>query len=178
MFHVLMSASFIVRPIIASSLRSAPSCVLGLPPHEASSAISRLLHAAGTPSPRGATALRPSGVRNSSRTNQDYICIFTRLLERATEGRRGISRGDGFFWGNFSTALAGGRGAASASTASRSQAPRGGSSAPLIWWRCSSACPRRVPSAPRRSLRTAKVWRRASWLGRELDACDGLRGRK
>ena len=99
--------------------------------------------------------------------------IFTRLS--TNERRSGApslplrSRGSS---SEFSTALAGGRGAASASTASRSQAPRGESSAPPIWWRCSSACPTQARAAQRRLLGTVAALRRVSWFGRALAACE------
>ena len=98
-----------------------------------------------------------------------YIYTTSRTSDRRAQ--RGLPLRQ--LLGNFSTALAGGRGAASASTASRSRAPRGGSSAPPVWWRCSSACPRRVPSAPLRSLRTVAASLRVSWFGRALVACEG-----
>ena len=106
------------------------------------------------------------------RTGMTYVYFYTTFDERTTKRRRGVLPRRRLL-GNFSTALAGGRGAASASTASRSQAPRGGSSAPPIWWIPSSACPTPTLSGQRRSPRTVAALRGASWFGRELAACEG-----
>ena len=101
-----------------------------------------------------------------------HMYIFTRLsTNERRSGAPGLRSRDSS--SEFSTALAGGRGVASASTASRSQAPRGGSSAPRVWSRPSSACPRRVPIAPRRSLRTVAASRGVSSFGSRSVACEG-----
>ena len=89
------------------------------------------------------------------RTGITYVYFYTTFDGRTTKRRAGSPAARSS--SEFSTALAGGRGAASASTASRSQAPREGSSAPPVWSRCSSACPRPTLSGQRWSLRTAKV---------------------
>ena len=98
--------------------------------------------------------------------------IFTRLSTNERRGGAPVYRSRDSS-SEFSTALAGGRGAASASTASRSQAPRGGSSAPPVWSRPSSACPTQARAAQRRLLGTAVASRRVSWFGRESVACEG-----
>ena len=100
-----------------------------------------------------------------------YVYFYTTFDERTTKRRAGSPAARSS--SEFSTALAGGRGAASASTASRSQAPREGSSAPPVWSRCSSACPTRARGAQRRSLRTVAASRGASWFGSRSVACEG-----
>ena len=176
MFHVLRSAPIVVLPsFTASSLRSS-FCAGAACPHEASGV--------RAPRHRRAVAARAqllsAGPRATSwqghrrlRTNRDYICIFY-TTSRTSDRRasRDLPRRR-LLLGNFSTALAGDRGAASASTASRSRAPRGGSSAPPVWSRPSSACPRRAPTWRRRSPRTVAASRGVSWLGRALVACEG-----
>ena len=97
--------------------------------------------------------------------------IYTTFDERTTKRRAGSPAARSS--SEFSTALAGGRGAASASTASRSQAPRGGSSAPPVWSRPSSACPTPTLSEQRRSPRTVAASQRVSCFGRALAACEG-----
>ena len=80
------------------------------------------------------TARRPSESKGTvnfvsrERTGITYVYFYTTFDERTTKRRAGSPAARSS--SEFSTALAGGRGAASASTASRSQAPRGGSSAP------------------------------------------------
>ena len=98
-----------------------------------------------------------------------YIYTTSRTSDRRAQ--RGLPLRQ--LLGNFSTALAGGRGAASASAGSRWQAPRGGSSAPPIWSRRSSACPTQARAAQRRSPRTVAASQRVSWFGREPVACEG-----
>ena len=149
-------------------------CAGAAQPHEASGArgpAERYAVAARAP----LLSARPKGRGIVNFVQNLHMYIYTTFDERTTKRRAGSPAARQL--SEFSTALAGGRGAASASTASRSRAPRGGSSAPPVWSRCSSACPTRVPSAPLRSLRTVSVSRGASWLGRALVACDGLRGR-
>ena len=101
--------------------------------------------------------------------------IFTRLsTSERRSGAPGLRPRDSS--SEFSTALAGGRGAVLASAGWRWQAPHGGSSAPQVWLRCSSACPRLILNAPRRSLRTVAASRGVSWFGpfgRALAACEG-----
>ena len=98
-----------------------------------------------------------------------YIYTTSRTSDRRAQ--RGLPPRQ--LLGNFSTALAGGRGAASASDALRWQAPRGGSSAPPFWWGLSSACPTQARAAQRRLLCTAVASRGVSWFGRALAACEG-----
>ena len=85
----------------------------------------------GTLSTRGPTARRPSEGKGTvvlERTGITYVYFYTTFDERTTKRRAGSPAARSS--SEFSTALAGGRGAASASDASRSQARRGGSSAP------------------------------------------------
>ena len=173
MFHVLRSAPIVVLPLSHSSLRSAPSCVWGCP------RTLRAVRREGSDEGSTPPARRvPRGLHcSSSVRSQKFVSNEPGLhmyilhdFRRTNEAARRVSSSE------FSTALAGGRGAASASTASRSRAPRGGSSAPPILLRPSSACPRRAPTWRRRSPRTVAASRGVSWFGRELVACDGLRG--
>ena len=168
-----------VLPIVALPLYqrlvtlSAVDCVWGCP-----RTLARGLHAAGTPSPRGLHCSPPvrrqlpgKGTVVLERTGITYVYFYTTFDERTTKRRAGSPAADGS--SEFSTALAGGRGAASASDALRWQAPRGGSSAPPFWWGLSSACPTQARAAQRRLLCTAVASRGVSWFGRALAACEG-----
>ena len=154
-----------MRPIIASSLRSAP-CVWGCP---RTLRAPRRRHAVAARAPLLFVRRKSIFVRNEPGL---HMYIFTRLsTNERRSGAPGLRPRDSS--SEFSTALAGGRGAASAPTASRWRAPRGGSSAPPVWSRPSSACPKRAPTWRRRSLRTVAVSRGVSWFGRALAACEG-----
>ena len=133
-FYYLMSAPIVVLPAYELVRHSLRSFCAGQPaPHGQCSRREG-------PSPparrrgEGSTALRPSEGKGTvvlERIGITYV-YFTRLSRTSDRrAQRGLPPRQ--LLGNFSTALAGGRGAASASAASRSRAPRGGSSAPPIW---------------------------------------------